>query len=263
VSCPLCGGTLTEWHRYTEPPEGETAFELDEYDRTLLRCEVCGHMVSTMRLDDLYSGVYMDATYAGDKLAASYERVMALSPERSDNVARVARVVAAAGVSGRALDVGAGLGVFPARLRDAGWAVTALDPDPRSVAHLREHVGVEAVQDDFMTATLSGSYDLVTFNKVLEHVEDPVAMLARAADLAGLVYIELPDAEGAGADGPGREEFFIEHLHVFSMASLCLLATRAGFSVRSAERLREPSDKYTLVAFLTQGPEANGRSRLQ
>jgi SAM-dependent methyltransferase len=247
----MCGGALVTWHRYTEPPAGETAFDLPSYDRALLRCQICGHMVSTVTLEDLYSGAYMDATYAGDRLAASYERVMALPPERSDNAGRVARVVAAAGASGRALDVGAGLGVFPARLRDAGWTVTALDPDPRSVAHLRERVGVEAVEGDFGEAELTGPYDLVTFNKVLEHVEDPVALLARAAQLTSLVYVEVPDAEGAGADSPGREEFFIEHLHVFSMASLCLLATRAGFLVRSAERLREPSDKYTLVAFLT------------
>jgi hypothetical protein len=64
------------------------------------------------------------------------------------------------------------------------------------------------------------------------------------------VYVELPDGEGAATDGPGREEFFIEHLHVFSMASMCLLAARAGFSVQLAERLREPSGKFTLYAFM-------------
>jgi SAM-dependent methyltransferase len=249
-ACALCNGPLATWHRYTEPPEGETRFELPEYGRELLRCATCGHLVSTVSLDDLYSGAYMDATYAGDALRRTYERIMALPPERSDNVERVRRVVAAAGTHGRALDVGAGLGVFPARLRAAGWDVTALDPDSRAVEHLRAVVGVKAVHGDFMTARLAGPFDLVTFNKVLEHVEDPVAMLGRAAALDALVYLELPDAEGAGADGPDREEFFIEHLHVFSMASLCLLAQRAGFRVRSAERLREPSGKYTLIAFL-------------
>ncbi len=262
MTCPLCGGAQTAWHRYTSPPPGETAFDLPDYDRTLLRCGVCGHMVSTVALADLYSGAYMDATYAGDALAATYERVMALPPERSDNTARVARVLAVAGPSGRALDVGAGLGVFPARLREAGWDVTALDPDPRAVEHLHERVGVAAIRGDFMTAEV-GAFDLVTLNKVLEHVEDPVAMLVRAAPVAPLVYVELPDAEGAAADSPEREEFFIEHLHVFSMASLCLLGARAGFAVQSAERLREPSGKYTLVAFLTQVPAPIGRSRTQ
>jgi hypothetical protein len=35
------------------------------------------------------------------------------------------------------------------------------------------------------------------------------------------------------------------------MASLCLLGRRAGFDVLHAERLREPSSKYTLYAFLS------------
>jgi SAM-dependent methyltransferase len=208
-------------------------------------------MVSTVELRDLYGGAYMDATYAGDRLQRTYERIMALAPERSDNTARVRRVLAQAGTAGRVLDVGAGLGVFPARMREAGWDVTALDPDARAVAHLRERVGVEAVEGDFMAVALDGRFDLVTLNKVLEHVEDPIAMLARAAELAPLVYVEVPDAEGAADDGPGREEFFIEHLHVFSMASLALLAARAGCRVQSATRLVEPSTKYTLTAFVT------------
>jgi hypothetical protein len=39
------------------------------------------------------------------------------------------------------------------------------------------------------------------------------------------------------------------------MASLALLATRAGFRVQTLERLREPSTKFTLRAFLTAAPE--------
>jgi hypothetical protein len=55
-ACPLCGGAQAAWHRYTDPPPGETAFALEPYDRTLLRCETCGHLVSTVRLHDLYGG---------------------------------------------------------------------------------------------------------------------------------------------------------------------------------------------------------------
>jgi hypothetical protein len=61
--------------------------------------------------------------------------------------------------------------------------------------------------------------------------------------------IELPDVASA-IDGPPREKFFIEHRHVFSATSIALLAGRAGFSVLAIERLREPSGKYTLRAFL-------------
>jgi SAM-dependent methyltransferase len=258
--CAMCGDFgLEPWHRYDAVPEGETRFDLhgQDYDRELLRCATCGHFVSRTGLDlsALYEGEYMDTTYAGDRLVRTYEKIMGLAPERSDNVARVARIVAELGSSGTALDVGSGLGVFPARMKEAGWEVTALDPDARAVEHAREHIGVDAVQADFVADPLDGlgRFRLVALNKVLEHVPDPVGMLARTREFlepGGSVYIELPDGEGAAEEGPGREEFFIEHLHVFSMASMSLLAQRAGFAVRRAERLREPSDKYTLVAFL-------------
>jgi SAM-dependent methyltransferase len=154
------------------------------------------------------------------------------------------------------LDVGSGLCVFLHGMKAAGWRGTALDPDERAVAHAREVVGVDAICGDWMTAKIEGRYDLITFNKVLEHVVDPVAMLARARQgltPGGMVYLELPDGEAAApprGEGFGREEFFIEHHHVFSLASVSLLAEKAGFSAVTVERLREPSTKYTLRAFL-------------
>lgn len=263
-SCPLCGcGRLETAFRYEEPPAGETAFPLREgerYEREYRRCAACGHFLAVhdLDLDRLYEGEYMDSTYAGDRLRETFEQIMGLPPERSDNVQRVERIERFWSDRGGApgatlLDVGSGLGVFPARMKDAGWACTALDPDPRSARHATEVVGVEAVQADFATAAGLGRYDLVTFNKVLEHVADPVAMLARAREFVadgGAVYVEVPDGEAAAQEGLGREEFFVEHLHVFSAASLALLADRAGFALARLERVREPSTKYTLAAFV-------------
>jgi SAM-dependent methyltransferase len=262
--CPICGTPRPRMaFRYDSPPQGETAFPLREgerYEREYRRCETCGHLVAVHDLDveRLYEGEYMDSTYAGDRLRETFERIMSLPPERSDNHQRVGRIERfwseRQGDGSRTLlDVGSGLGVFSARMQEAGWACTALDPDPRSVQHAADVVGVEAVQADFDTAEGLGHFDLVTFNKVLEHVMDPVSMLGRAQPFLaedGVVYVEVPDGEAAAMEGPGREEFFVEHLHVFSAASLALLAARAGFSLLALERIREPSTKYTLIAFV-------------
>lgn len=259
VTCPLCDGRLQTAFRYEQPPEGETPFPLAEgqrYEREYLRCTTCGHFVAVHDLDlaGLYEGEYMDSTYAGDRLRETFERIMALPPERSDNLRRVERIQSFWDTApGSVLDVGSGLGVFGARMKEAGWSCTALDPDPRSVRHAAEVVGVNAVQADFNTADDLGRFDLVTFNKVLEHIDDPVAMLARARAFqayGGIVYVEVPDGEGAATDGPEREEFFVEHVHVFSAASLALLCARAGFSLEALKRIREPSTKYTLAAFM-------------
>ena len=122
---------------------------------------------------------------------------------------------------------------------------------PTACRHFREDLGLTALEGDFFQVKADERFDLVTFNKVLEHVPDPIAMLRRSLDFLvpsprSRVYVELPDAEAAGRDSAGREELFIDHLHVFSFASMAILASRAGFEVLTMERLREPSSKYTL-----------------
>jgi SAM-dependent methyltransferase len=244
---------------YDAPPAGETRFGLGHYDRGYLRCEVCAHWYAETKMDlsRLYSGAYVDSTY-GASMRQTFDRIMALAPEKSDNAGRVARVLAFAqhafpkGKHTTLLDIGSGLAVFPARMKAAGWRCTALDPDPRAAAHARDVVGVDAVAGDFMAAEV-GTFDAISLNKVLEHVLDPVAMLQKAArHLApgGFIYLEVPDGDAAAAEGPGREEFFIEHFHVFSPESVHMMAHHAGLEAISVERVREPSSKFTLRAFL-------------
>lgn len=266
IRCPVTGET--SWRllaRFDAPPAGETDFGLRAYRRELWQGTATGHIVNRhdMDLSALYAGDYWDRTYGADGVRRQFDRIMALPPERSDNRGRVAHVegywAAAAPAAPRTLlDVGAGLAVFPAAMRAAGWSATALDPDPRAAAHAEEVAGVAGLAADFLTDPIDRRFGLVSFNKVLEHVADPVAMLARARDVlapGGRVYVELPDGEAAIADSPAREEFFIEHYCAFSMASYALLAWRAGFRVETVERLVEPSGKYTLRGFLS-APEA-------
>lgn len=260
-ACAYCRGR--EWRlcdTFEAPPPGETDFGLAPYRRSLWQCGGCGHVVNSHDFDlaALYDAGYWDRTYGGDRMAAAFDRIMALPPERSDNRARAERVDAAVAALAPAaprtlLDVGSGLAVFPAVMRARGWSCTALDPDPRGAAHAREKAEVEGIAADFMTVQLDRRFGLVTFNKVLEHVPDPAAMLARARDVVetdGLVYVELPDGEAALADSPAREEFFVEHYCAFSAASLALLCRMAGFRLVVMERLVEPSGKYTLRGFL-------------
>ena len=264
----LCGGTrLTPVFSYQAPPEGEVRFHFSSaasYQRKVLRCDVCGHYLSLHDMDTagLYTGDYVHVTYGQEGLQRAFERIVSLDPAKSDNVGRVQRILdfvarrfspSPSKTPRTVLDVGSGLCVFLHRMKAFGWEGTALDPDPKAIAHARETVGVEALCGDFLSVEGLGRFDLVTFNKILEHVRDPVAMLAKARRHVlpgGVVYVEVPDGEMAVSDGPGREEFFIEHWHIFSSVSLALLASRSGFAVRTLERLREPSGKYTLWAFL-------------
>jgi 2-polyprenyl-3-methyl-5-hydroxy-6-metoxy-1,4-benzoquinol methylase len=246
---------------FDQRPDGETDFHFAAYHRELWRCDTCGHFQNhhSFDLSQLYQGAYSQATY-GERLRANFEKIMALPPDRSDNRQRAAYIDEFwrlnAGCRERDLvDVGSGLGVFPAAMRERGWRCLAVDPDPAAARQARELAGAEAMAGDFFALDPPRRFALVTFNKVLEHVPDMVAMLDRAKRWLtddGLIYVELPDGEAAITDplGAAREEFFVEHYCAFSAGSYALLARQAGLTIHRIDRIREPSGKYTLRGFM-------------
>ncbi|SVE09532.1 uncharacterized protein METZ01_LOCUS462386, partial [marine metagenome] len=191
-------------------------------------------------------------------LRKSFERIIGLPPEQSDNLGRInhinifSREQIPVTLSPTLLDVGSGLGVFPYGMQKGKWQCTAIDPDPRAIEHIRS-LGIDAQLSDFMDFTSKKMYSLITFNKVLEHVINPEIMLQKSKEFLspdGLVYIEVPDGEMAETEGPEREEFFVDHHHIFSATSLSIMANISGFTVLQISRLQEPSSKFTLRAFL-------------
>ena len=68
----------------------------------------------------------------------------------------------------------------------------------------------------------------------------------------GFVYIEVPDGEISSKFGKNREEFFIDHYHIFSIASVAIMANKSGYNIQNILRLNEPSGKFTIRAFLTK-----------
>ncbi|MBL4700865.1 MAG: class I SAM-dependent methyltransferase [Phycisphaeraceae bacterium] len=267
LNCPCKEQSLEKAFSYDTPPEGEVAFDLGPkttYKRQYDSCSICGHYFSrhNMDLSSLYEASYIDATYGSeDGLRKTFERIIALPPHKSDNTGRVAWVNEMARSylakttqmhEPSLLDIGSGLGVFPHAMAKIGWDVLALDPDPRSKGHLEKVAKVNAVTGDFLTIDSSklGTYDLVTLNKVLEHVPNPFAMLERVKEILnpnGILYVELPDiAAACDPLGKKREEFFVDHIHVFSPSSAIRLGERAGFTLIKIERIIEPSSKYTM-----------------
>jgi SAM-dependent methyltransferase len=258
---------------YNTSPSGEVLFDLgnEPYLREYFSCDICSHMFGKHNLDlsSLYGGNYVDATYGGrEGMVERLKKVLNLPDEHSDNISRVRRIVefwksfiaAHEPDSPTALlDVGAGIGVFPAVMKDLGWTASAIEPDARTASHLREEIGISAFNQDFLKLSPKelGVFSLVTFNKVLEHLEDPISLLSHAKHFLsknGICYVEVPDIRSS-EESFLREEFFIEHHHVFSISSCAAMAERSGFRVLKIERIIERSGKYTIFAFLS--PDEN------
>ncbi len=95
---------------------------------------------------------------------------------------------AATGVTGRALDIGCGVGYGSAFLADRGMAeVIGIDYSEEAVAKAGKHFprpNVRFLQDDAqLLAKVEGPFDLITAFEVYEHVPNPDAILTRAAAL--------------------------------------------------------------------------------
>ena len=265
IGCRCSVENRSQLYAYTSPPEGETRFLIPGsiYNRCYDQCQLCGHIFGRHSIDlsDLYSADYVNSTYGSkDGMSLRFDKIMSLPKSQSDNQNRVDRILSFCSrhhsIGKRLLDVGAGLGVFPAVMREMGWSVTAIEPDERSVSIIREKAGVEALSKSLFDINQEdlGLFDLITFNKVLEHVEDPPVFLTKAAQLVaadGFIYVELPDV-AAASEGMCREEFFIEHHHIFSPASLCILAKASGLMLKELARFREPSGKFTIAGWMTK-----------
>jgi SAM-dependent methyltransferase len=263
--CQLCGSTnLVLLQTIDKRPAQETDFGIppDKYRRSISRCADCSvyNNFNNFDLTRLYSGAYRKATYANAVLR-KYNEIMALPYEKSDNKQRVVRIVRYFRKIGRkvaglkVLDVGSGLCVFLGEMIKHGIEAHCIDPDAISVDHALRTVHVKsAIEGGFENHPLGQKFDLISFNKVLEHVLNPVLLLEKAKSLLnenGLIYIELPDGGNAAEKGGflDREEFYIEHYAAFDKKSVQFLIKKAGLNCQNINPIHEPSGKYTLCLF--------------
>lgn len=267
-SCFWCGRrSLLELAVFTAPAPGEKIMGIDvaTYSRRLLRCLSCGHIANRHRYERIlskgYANEYRSAAY-GKNLRKRFEKIRSLPLADSDNQQRVAFLTSwmhskDSGSPQDLLDIGSGTGVFVAEMRDLGWKIAATDVDPISTDHVKSVAAADVATGPFLEildVNLPGDppYFLITMNKVLEHVSPKVAlaMLRRVLGLLdknGWLYIELPDGEAAlEHGGVERQEFYLEHFGVFSVASTALMIHRAGGILYFVERIKEPSGKYTI-----------------
>ena len=265
IGCRCDGQLKVERICFKERPKGETDFGIapDEYLRFYDQCLVCQHWFARHDLDisNLYSGEYVEATY-GTNLNTVFDKIINLDPSKSDNANRALRVHNFSNSWNKSrlkltnLDIGSGTGVFSYAMKDLGWICTAIDPDPIACEHIKSRLGIQTICGDFLSLSLNmiGKFDVISFNKVLEHIENPIEMLSVANELMnqdGLIYIEVPDGDSAFQADPAHEEFFIEHHHAFSLSSLALMVERSGLKCLEIKRIVDPSGKFTLYCFAT------------
>ena len=258
--CRFCKSNKVLIKQFNRPPKGETNFGFLPYNRSLWQCTGCQHITNKHNFNidtTFYKKTYQRTTYK-EKARSRFTDLMSLPREQSDNRQRVNFIDnfwndTQPNKEKSCLDVGSGLGVFPAVLKELNWDCVAIEPDPEACEIIREQIGIEVLSDDLIECHKIGEFNLISFNKVLEHIQNPKEMLLQSIlhlKPGGLIYIELPDGETAlEKSGPDREEFFVEHFDAYSRKSLELLINSVQFKILTIDQVYEPSGKFTLRAF--------------
>jgi SAM-dependent methyltransferase len=135
-------------------------------------------------------------------------------------------VLAAASTQGRAVDFGAGTGLFAAKLQSRGWQVTCVEPD----TGLRAAIVAQGIQAIASTIELAdASQPFVYSLNVLEHIEDDRAALEeifRILEPGGCLYLYVPAMDVLYSSMDKK----VGHFRRYSYGGLVDLVEAAGFN---------------------------------
>lgn len=140
----------------------------------------------------------------------------------------------------RVLDYGCGSGRYVGLWLGLGWSYVGADPSEANVRFAREHAPaapgrVEFVRGELGDAALSngGPYGAIFLSHVIEHIPDPISLLARLRALAapgGWLYLECPNAKEYAWNLKQRGYANAQHISDFTPATLAAVVRSAGWS---------------------------------
>jgi C-methyltransferase C-terminal domain/Methyltransferase domain len=259
--CPLCrtdGGLLV--HRIPSLPvhscllmdTRDEAMAVPRGSLDLVLCAVCGFLANRVFDESLtaYSSRYEDSQAFSTTFVA-YATELAGQWVRDWSL------------GGRTVvEIGAGRGDFSRMLGDAGAGrVIAMDPTIDPVRFGSGDQRIEPLIRTFRTAADLPACAAVVMRHVLEHVDDPVALLtglreALAPHPEVPVLVEVPDATRIMTEGAFWDVYY-EHCAYLTAATARTLFESCGFAVR---RLSSAYDsQYLLVEVTASGTPAPAR----
>lgn len=255
VSCPVCEDGVLEPFLAIDAvpvvstqlwPSRQEALDAPQGDLDLGVCHSCA-MIRNL--------AFKPALVEYD---AAYENSQHFSPAFAAYAAELARrLVDTYGLRGKVVaEIGSGKGEFLALLCEEGGN-RGFGFDPTYDGQVDDHAAAERitfVRDYYSEAFSDVAADLVCCRHVLEHVDDPGAMLDtvhRAVAGRGTpVYFEVPHA-GYVVGPSGLWDFIYQHVSYFSPPTLRLLFERRGFEVAD---LRSAFDGQFLSVEARPGP---------
>jgi len=135
---------------------------------------------------------------------------------------------------GSMLDVGCGSGFLASLFAQAGWTVTGVEFNDETAVHARETYNISVVTD---ISYVTGYFDLIVVNHVLEHHFEPELLLKECLRLlnpAGRLIVAVPNFSSFQSRIGSKNWFHLDfptHLYHFTDQGLVNLLIKSGFTV--------------------------------
>jgi SAM-dependent methyltransferase len=204
----------------------------------MVACRVCGTVYvgeDPARID--FNALYGESYYTGGSDAVFADYVGQEAARRAQarrKLMALRHLPPRVKRGGMLLDVGCAAGFFLAEAR-RHYEVQGVELSTWSSAYARERLGLRVFTGTLQDARLAADhYDVVTLWDVIEHVPEPVPLLAEAARVlrpGGRLVLTTGDWGSAYAQRQGAHWHLMTppwHLTMFSRTTLQLAAQRAG-----------------------------------
>jgi 2-polyprenyl-3-methyl-5-hydroxy-6-metoxy-1,4-benzoquinol methylase len=138
--------------------------------------------------------------------------------------------------SGKVLEIGCGNGDLLVRLRNLGWQVQGIEPDPKSAAIACAR-GLQVTMGKLAEGAFEPeTFDAIVMSHVIEHVDAPVDLMQicrRYLKSDGRLVVLTPNLCSLGHRWFGRDWLHLDsprHLNLFTPESIVLACQRGGFN---------------------------------
>jgi SAM-dependent methyltransferase len=270
--CNICNGSLNVEPKLVITTRDRFEMAINSSDnpdfkRTWNECSNCSviqtiHFEDNEKLLESISGSYYEIDFGDLKPGFRYNRIMSLDNQSSDNYHRVKRILDfyrqwnnGGSSEPKILDIGGGLGVFLSKFIEMASEFTGvlIEPDEMSTSHLDDTYPFKVYREFFYgQEKFQNEYEIVTLNKVVEHLKNPkelISDISKVLGPKGILYLEIPDDLNLVYKPSTDNSLGSLHHNLYNYKSLEHLITSCGYFPLLMERIKEPSGKISIYAF--------------
>ena len=222
IGCPICG-KLAASALFTKN-NGEYCY-----------CQDCKHVylsnpLTESRLIEFYTGYPTSSLDWHRNESSFYRRIYTKGLDLIDNICQDKNM----------LDIGCSGGYFLTIARERGYKPQGIEPNTRESAYAKKQ-GINILGATLEDLSEDIGFGIITMWDVLEHIRDPIKYLKLIKSYlspGGAVFVQVPTCDSLAARVMrGECNMFdgIEHLTLFSAASLEIAFRQAGYTLLSLQ----------------------------